>query len=158
MTDASAPIQLGRGLCWQDLAVGQRFRTQGRTVTEADLVNFISVTGMLETIFTDVTHGGGAMGGRPVPAALTQGLIEGLQMQTLIQGVGLALLEINTRALAPTRVGDTVFALVEVVEVKPTSKGNRAVVTTHVDVLNQSGETVLAYDVKRLIAGDPARG
>ena len=39
--------QLGRGFVWQDLTVGQRMRTFRRTITETDLVNFISVTGML---------------------------------------------------------------------------------------------------------------
>jgi len=50
--------------------VGTKFRTFRRTLTETDLVNFISVTGMLEAIFVDAEHGG-VMGGRPVPAALT---------------------------------------------------------------------------------------
>ena len=34
------------GFAWDELEVGYRFRTAGRTVTEADLVNFISITGM----------------------------------------------------------------------------------------------------------------
>ena len=43
--------RLGQGFFFEDLRVGQRFRTYRRTVTETDLVNFISVTGMLEMIF-----------------------------------------------------------------------------------------------------------
>ena len=64
---------LGIGLYWDDLEVGERFKTLNRTVTEADIVNFIGVTGMVETLFTDLTfgdHGGGPMGGRVAPAAL----------------------------------------------------------------------------------------
>ena len=38
---------LGHGFFWQDLEVGQKFQTFNRTVTETDLVNFISCTGML---------------------------------------------------------------------------------------------------------------
>ena len=150
----TAKLPLGQGLYWQDLSAGQTFRTFRRTVTETDLVNFISVTGMLEQIFVDADHGG-AMGGRPVPAALTQAFIEGMLMQTLLQGVGLALLEISTKAIAPVRVGDAIWASVEIAEVRPTSKGNRAVVTQAVTVLNQSGETVLTYVVKRMQAGRP---
>lgn len=64
----AAPIaQLGQGYYWQDLAVGQRFHTFRRTVTETDIVNFISVTGMLETIFIDATYAHGAIPGRPAP-------------------------------------------------------------------------------------------
>ena len=35
---------VGLGIHWEDLPVGRKFKTVGRTVTEADLVNFISCT------------------------------------------------------------------------------------------------------------------
>jgi len=50
--------QAGRGPYWQELQVGAKIKTFGRTVTEADLVNFISCTGMLEHTFIDATHRG----------------------------------------------------------------------------------------------------
>jgi acyl dehydratase len=156
MTDGASILQLGQGLYWQEMPVGQKFRTFRRTITEADLVAFISVTGMLEQIFIDAEHGG-AMGARPVPAALTQAFIEGMQMQTLVQGTGVALLEMATKTIAPTRVGDTIWATVEIAEVRPTSKSGRAVVVFDVRVFNQRDEPVLSYVVKRLIAGRPER-
>ena len=134
-------------------SVGQRFQTLRRTITETDLVNFISVTGMLEAIFIDANFEGAAMAGRAVPAALTQGLIEGLLFQTMIQGTGLALLELSLRAHKPVLVGDTIWGLVTVKGIKPTSKNNRAVVDSKVDVFNAQSELVLDYDVKRLLAG-----
>lgn len=147
------PVRLGQGACWQDLAVGQRFQTLRRTVTETDLINFISVTGMLEAIFVDATFEGGAMAGRVVPAALPQGLIEGLLFQTMLQGTGLALLELSMRTHKPVTVGDTIWALVTVTGIKPTSKNNRAVVDSRVEVFNVKSELVLSYDAKRLMAG-----
>lgn len=144
---------LGQGFYWQDIQAGQRFRTIRRTVTETDLVNFISVTGMLEAIFIDAEFEGGAIGGRPVPAALTQCLIEGLLFQTMIQGTGLALLEMSLKAIAPVRVGDTIWAVVTVTEVKPTSKHNRAVVSSEIEVYNTRDERVLTYTAKRMLAG-----
>jgi acyl dehydratase len=150
---SEAPL-LGQGFHWQELRPGQRFRTFRRTVTEADLVGFIAVTGMLEPLFVDATHAG-ALGHRPVPAALTHALIEGMLLRGMVHGTGLAMLEMSLRALAPVRLGDTVGAEVTVVGVRPTSRGNRAVVTSDVRVLNQQGETVMTYTVKRLIAGRP---
>jgi 3-hydroxybutyryl-CoA dehydratase len=147
------PIKLGQGVVWQDLLVGQRFETLRRTITETDLINFISVTGMLEAIFIDAEFEGSAMKGRAVPAALTQGLIEGLLFQTMIQGTGLALLELSMRAHKPVCVGDTISALVTITEIKPTSRSNRAVIDSRVEVFNQSREPVITYDVKRLLAG-----
>lgn len=146
---------LGKGPYWQDLAPGLVGRTLRRTITEADLVGFIGVTGMTEAIFIDAAYPGAAIPGRLVPAALTQCLIEGMLFQTLIQGVGLALLEIHTRAHAPVRVGDSIWATVEIAEIRPTSKANRAIVTQEVTVMNQEGARVLSYTVKRLAAGRP---
>lgn len=148
--------QLGQGFYWQDLTVGQRFRTHRRTITEADLVGFIGVTGMLEKIFIDATPMPGGISGRPVPALLTTALIEGFVFQTMIQGTGLALLESTTKALAPVRVGDTIYAVVEMAGVKPTSKGNRAIVDSTIAVFNQNDENVLVYTAKRMLAGREA--
>lgn len=154
MTFADTPLMM-RGRYWQELELGPLGRTLRRTITETDLVNFISTTGMLEAIFIDADYPGAAIPGRLVPAALTQCLIEGMLFQTVIQGVGLALLEIVTKAHGPVRVGDSVWATVETVEIKPTSKNNRAVVTSDVKVFNQTDELVLSYTVKRMTAGSP---
>jgi 3-hydroxybutyryl-CoA dehydratase len=154
MTTAVDLPRLGQGYYWQDVPVGTKFRTFRRTLTETDLVNFISVTGMLEAIFVDAEHGG-AMGGRPVPAALTYSIIEGFILQTMIQGTGMALLEVATKVLAPVRVGDSIWATVEVTASRPTSKSGRAVITSDVQVFNQRNESVMTYVVTRLLAGRP---
>ena len=146
---------LGRGFYWQEIDVGQRFHTFKRTITETDIVNFISVTGMLETIFIDTTFEHGAINGRPVPGALTYGLIEGLLMQSMVQGTGLALLEVHKKMLAPVVAGDTIYAVVEITGVRPTSKHNRAVVASRVEVRNQHEKPVMTYDVTRMLAGRP---
>lgn len=148
-----AAPRLGQGFVWQDLQVGQRFRTFRRTVTESDLVQFINVTGMLEAIFIEEGYAGGAMPGRPVPGALTYTLIEGFILQTMIQGTGLAMLELHQKILAPVLVGDTIEAMVEVTDIRPTSKSGRAVVTSRIDVFNQKGKQVMTYTATRLLAG-----
>ena len=150
--DASIP-ELGRGVVWQDLVVGQRFRTFRRTITETDLVNFINVTGMLEAIFIDAHYQGAAMRGRAVPGALTYTLIEGFILQTMNQGTGLAMLELHQKIHAPVVVGDSIDAMIEVTDIRPTSKGGRAVVTSQIDVFNQHEVCVMSYEAKRLLAG-----
>lgn len=147
-------IALGQGYYWQQLRAGQHFRTFRRTLTEADLVGFIGVTGQTEVIFIDVTYEG-AIKGRPVPGALSYSIIEGILMQTMLQGTGLALLELHKWVRGPVMVGDTLEANVEILDVRPTSRNNRAVVSSRVHVSNQRGELVLEYEVKRLLAGLP---
>jgi acyl dehydratase len=149
-----APL-LGLGFYWQDIQVGQRFRTFRRTVTESDLVSFIGTTGMLEAIFIEADYPEAAIAGRPVPGALTYALIEGFITQTMIQGTGLAMLELHKKILAPVVVGDTIRAEIEVTEIRPTSKGNRAIVTSRIDVFNQRDRMVMTYTATRMLAGRP---
>tara|TARA_Y100001934_G_scaffold279236_1_gene382439 strand:+ start:1765 stop:2241 length:477 start_codon:yes stop_codon:yes gene_type:complete len=145
---------VGYGLTWEDYTVGERYKTLGRTITEADIINFIGVTGMNEVLFTDHTFTiGVAAAGRAAPAALTYSLIEGIICQYLIQGTGLAMLELQKRILAPVVVGDTVYAEIEVLSVRKTSKGNRGIVKTRNDILNQRGDVVITYEATRMVAG-----
>ena len=146
---------LGLGFTWEQLSPGQKFRTLNRTITEADLMMFIGCTGMVEVIFTDHTFGSdrGTIQGRFVPAALTYCLIEGLLCQSMIQGTGLAMLELKKQVLAPVRVGDTVHGEIEVTSVRPTSKGNRGIVASNIEIKNQNGEAVISYEATRMLAG-----
>lgn len=145
---------LGQGLYWQSLAVGAAFHTYARTITETDLVNFVTLCGMLESGFLDATHVG-PMGPRPVPGALTYAISEGFIVQTLIRGTGIAMLSCALEALAPVHVGDTIRAAIVIDGVRPTSQGNRAIVDATVTVLNQEDSPVLRYTSRRMIAGRP---
>jgi acyl dehydratase len=148
---------VGIGFYWNDLEVGEQFRTLNRTITEADIVQFIGVTGMVETLFTDLSFGEhhGAIKGRVSPAALVYTIIEGLLCQATMQTTGLALLEVEKKVLKPVFAGDTVHAEVEVTQVRPTSKGNRGIVTTQNNVVNQHGDIVITYRAVRMMAGRP---
>ena len=44
---------VGLGLYFEDLPIGRKFKTIGRTVTEADITNFVNCTGMVEVLFTN---------------------------------------------------------------------------------------------------------
>jgi acyl dehydratase len=149
---------VGIGFYWNDLKVGEQFRTLNRTVTEADIVQFIGVTGMVETLFTDLSFGEhhGVIKGRVSPAALVYTMMEGLLCQSTMQTTGLALLEVEKKVLAPVFAGDTIHTEVEVTAIRQTSKGNRGIVTTQNNVVNQKGETVMTYRAVRMMAGRPA--
>ena len=112
---------------------------------------------MLETLFTDLsfTSEHSVIKGRVVPAACVYTMIEGLLVQSTMQTTGLALLEVEKKILKPVFAGDTVHAEVEVTAVRPTSKGNRGIVTTQNNVVNHRGETVITYRAVRMMAGRP---
>ncbi len=145
---------LGLGFCWNDVEVGYRFRTIGRTITEPDIVNFIGCTGMVEVLFTDLEYGAAhAPGyGRIAPAALVYSIAEGLLVQATMQQTGLAFLNMELDVKGPTRAGDTVHAECEVTECRPTTL-NRGLVRTRNNIVNQNGETVITYTPLRIMAG-----
>jgi acyl dehydratase len=146
---------LGHGMYWQDMPVGAKFKTYGRTITETDIVNFISCTGFLEVLFTDMEYvrEHSAIKGRLAPGALVYALGEGLTMLGTIQGTGLAFLGMELDVKGPTFAGDTIHVEIEVIEQRAASKGGRGLVRTRNSIINQKGDTVLVYTPLRLMAG-----
>ena len=144
---------LGRGAYWNDLSVGDRFRTTARTLTEADLVSFVNFSWLTEELFTNTDDRKDmAIPGRVVPAALVYACAEGLLLP-MIQGTGLAFLNATLDVKGPTFVGDTIHVECMVSEVRETSKGKRGLVRTENQVINQKGQTVLVYNPLRMVKG-----
>ena len=151
---------LGGGMYYTDLTVGERFQTIGRTIFEADLINFITCTGLQEGLFNSLEYieKHSPTGKRLVPGALAYCICEGLLVQATLQRTGLAFLTMEFDVKGPTFVGDTVHVEVEVLESRPTSKDpNRGLVRTRNNIIKQTGETVITYTPMRLAAGRAMR-
>jgi len=146
---------LGEGFHWNELAIGDRFKTFGRTITETDIINFVSCVGMLESLFLDAEYRAShsAIAGRPAPAALVYGIAEGLTLNATGQGTGLAFLHMELNVERSAVQGDTIHVELEVTEARAASKGERGLVRTRNRVVNQRGETVIIYTPLRLMAG-----
>ena len=149
---------LVRGRTWEEMTPGFRFRTAGRTITEADLVGFVSLVGVNEPLFTDARFGADhGYAGRLVPGMMTFSYSEGLVIQTgCIHGTGLAFMHAELDVKQPVFVGDTIAVVVEVTEQRAASKGNRGVITTRNTVINQHGDVVMVYSPLRLTKGREA--
>ena len=154
---------LGRLSCalyFEDCAVGTTWRSAGRTILECDLGTFVNLSWFHEDLFTNQhDRSGTANAGRPVPLAMVFAMSEGLILPS-IDGTGLAFLNLDLDAKAPTFVGDTIYVHCEVVEARLTSKADRGLVRTQNTVKNASGETVLVYRPLRLmkLRGSQATG
>ena len=148
---------IGIGMYYDDMEVGQKFQTLGRTITVPDIVNFVGATGSVEVLFTDMEYlrNETSFDGRLVPGALVYCMAEGLLMQSAMQKTGLAFLHMELDIKGPCFAGDTIHVEVEVTEIKKTSKGNRALVRTRNTIKNQKGETVIVYTPLRMMKGRP---
>lgn len=148
---------LGMGLYWNDVKVGQRFQTLGRTITETDFVNFISTNAMVEEVFTNIEYikSESRMGARPVPGTLLMCFSEGLLMQTMVQRTGLAFLELDLKILKPSTIGDTIHVELEITEARATSKPEKGLLRTKCNIVNQNDEIVAVYNILRLVKTRP---
>jgi acyl dehydratase len=141
---------IGRGFAFEDLKVGFRFRTHRRTIAEADVASFVNLTWLTEELFAVADDSQRAIKGRAVPGALVYSFAEGLLLPSM-QDTGLAFLNATVDVKGPTVVGDTIHVECEVTEARLTSKGDRGLVRFANKVVNQRGETVLAYNPLRML-------
>lgn len=136
---------------WDDLEVGSAWTTRARTITEPDLVGFINIAWLTESLFTDHDSPiGAAVNGRLVPGSMVYTLAEGLTL-TEVNILGFALLHTELEVKGPTYAGDTLHVRSRVIELKATSKPDRALGRFHNEVVNQKGDTVLTYSALRMI-------
>jgi len=145
---------LGLGLYFEDLPEGRRFRTIGRTLTEADLVNFIGVTGLTEVLFSDLEflQTESDIKQRVVPAAMVYSFAEGLLVHATMQHTGFAFLNMELNVENPTFAGDTIHVECEVTERRRTkTRPDRGLVRTRNRVVKQDGKVVLVYTPLRMI-------
>jgi acyl dehydratase len=133
-----------RGRYFEAFAVGDEIVTAGRTVTEADIVNFAGLSGDYNQIHTDAAHAAGdTFGQRVAHGLLVLSIATGLAVQTgMIEGTVLAFRELSWKFSRPVMIGDTVHARVEVVETKTLPRLGGGNVTMKVTVLNQRDEVV----------------
>jgi len=146
-------------LYFDDLAVGMRFVTAGRTVTEADLVAFSGVTGDQNPLHTDAEFAKGTIFGQRVAhGALILSLATGLRQRTaLFEGTMMAFLEIrHWKFLRPVFIGDTIRVVVEITDLRPTSHPDRGVMAQAVQVLNQRDEVVAEGEFVNMVRRAPA--
>lgn len=144
---------VGLGLYFEDLPVGRSFRTVGRTVTDADITNFVNCTGLVEVLFTDLEflRSETNFTGRLAPGALGYCFAEGLLAQSTMQHTGFAFLNMELNIENPVFAGDTIHVECEVIEARLTRKPGRGLVRTRNRVVKQDGTVALTYTPLRLI-------
>lgn len=141
---------------FDELEVGDRQRTRGRTITETDVVNWCALTGDWFYPHTDKVAAERSMfGQRVAPGIMVFAMATGLGVPadatTILANYGTDRL----RYTKPTWLGDTVYLDIEVVE-KTDRDAKSGLVTYRWDVLNQNGETVCVSQLKILTAKERA--
>lgn len=137
---------------FEDFEPGRETVTPGRTITEADIVNFAGLTGDWYELHTNVEYARSTpFGQRIAHGALIFSIASALSVRamppgnTLIAFYGVDRL----RFIRPVFIGDTIHVREKVV-----AKGDRdassGVVDTLSEVTNQNGTVVLSYTARTL--------
>lgn len=145
---------VGIGFFFEDLPLGKKFKTIGRTITETDIINFCNCTGNTEVLFTNLEFlaNESDLKGRPVPGPLSYCIAEGLLVQATMQYTGFAFLNMELNIEKPVMAGDTIHVEVEVIESRRSkSRTNRGLVRTRNKIVKQSGEVAIVYTPLRMI-------
>jgi acyl dehydratase len=144
--------QANPALSFDELTVGDEWESPGRTVTEADVVNFAGVSGDFNPIHTD--HRTASRG--PFRRPIAHGLL-GL---SIASGLAIAAPPVDTLAflaiidwkfLQPIFFGDTIHVITRVAALEPKSRGRRGLVTWHRRIVNQNGVTVQEGTTQTLV-------
>ena len=133
-----------RGMYFEEFAIGQKITTDGRTMTESDIVTFAGLSGDFNTIHTDSEFAGGTpFGQRVAHGLLTTSVASGLMVRTgVIDGTVLAFREISEWKFGkPVFIGDTIHVEMEVTDTKPLPRLGGGAVTLAVNVKNHKDES-----------------
>jgi 3-hydroxybutyryl-CoA dehydratase len=142
---------------FDEIETGEQRETRGRTITEADVVNFAGVSGDFNHLHTDEeAMAETGFGERIAHGMLVFSVATGLLWQSRPEREQDAVVAFygidHVRFVAPTFIGDTVHVEIEVLDKDerdhPVANG---VVRYGVEVVNQNDETVLACEMLTLL-------
>ncbi|QZP31623.1 MaoC family dehydratase [Pseudomonas sp. DR48] len=141
---------------FDSIQIGATYRSAGRTIIDADIVNFAGLSGDFNPLHMDEVW---VRENTNFPSRIAHGLLvhsigEGLACPGVTDWKILAFLETQRRMVKPVLPGDRIVQQYTVAAKAPSTKNpSKGVVEVHVSVLNQAGEVVQEGYNKYLIGG-----
>ena len=144
---------------FEDFEAGQRFVSQGVTLTEASIIDFAIRYDPQRFHIDREAAARTPFGGLVASGFQTLGLSFRMFFELGVireSGIGAPGIE-DLKWLAPVRPGDTVHTEVEVVALRPSrSKTDRGTVRMRYAAVNQHGETIMTMIVPQFVLRRPA--
>ncbi|GGG44806.1 MaoC family dehydratase [Caldovatus sediminis] len=147
-----------RGNFLDDFRPGQVFEHwPGRTITEADNIQFSLLTMNQHPIHCDAAFAARSEFGRPlVNSALTLAIVTGMTVNDISLNAIANLGWKEVRLVAPVFPGDTIYARTQVLEVRESrSRPGQGIVTTRTEGYKADGTVFLTFERASLM---PRRG
>ena len=146
------------GKYFEEYVVGESMTTRGRTITEADIVQFGSLTGDFNPMHFDAEYmKNHLLGQRVAHGMLTLSYAVGQAYQLgFLERTVLAFRAIEMKFSDAVYIGDTVHVEITIKETKEAARLGGGLVTFEVKIVNQAGKTVQKGDWVVLIASKPS--
>ena len=146
-----------RGRYFEDFEIGLALLTVGRTITEADVVNFAGLSGDFNRIHTDAVYAAeDTFEQRVAHGLLIQSIATGLTVQSgVIEGTVLAFRELTCKFSLPVFIGDTISVKVTIVAKKALPRLGGGNVVMKYNVINQENKVVQRGEWVMLIRNKP---
>ncbi len=138
---------------FEELVVGEEFRSPTRTIAEYDLYVFAGLTGDLTDfhISTEAAQKS-VFGQRPAHGMLLISIANGLYNRIgITDETGMALAGVEWRFLAPGFIGDTVHLVACVREKRDVAKKDRGLVFWDARLVKQDGSTMCQGQMIRMV-------
>lgn len=134
--------------------VGEEWESKGRTITETDIVNFAGVSGDFYPLHMDREYAKTTPFGEPIAhGMLVLSVATGLM--NLTPGIIAAFYGMDKiRFVRPTFIGDTVKVRLKVSDKQERNNGT-GVIACKTEIINQSGDTVIAGTLRMLVNQAP---
>ena len=141
------------GLSFEDLQVGDEYRSPGRTVTEADIVIFAGLSGDYNVLHTDAEYMKASLYGERIAHGLLGLSVQhGLLARSMPARAGERFVGLKWKFKGPIKIGDTLHARARIVAKKDAREPGWGVVTMQRQVLNQRGEVVQEGETEHLVS------
>jgi len=152
-----AELKTQRGLYFEEYAIGDSVTSAGRTITEADVVNFAALSGDWNAIHTDAVYAAHEMfGERIAHGLLGLSVASGLAVRLgFMEDTVIAFMGLEWKFRAPIKIGDTIRVRAEVAQLKPMPRLGGGIVTFNVELLNQRDEVTQRGTWSLLIKSKP---
>lgn len=139
---------------FEDIEVGEEYISPGRTVTEADIVNFAGLSGDYNVLHTDAEYMKSSIfGERIAHGLLGLAISSGLGSRAMARPFAvMAFLGLRWKFKGPIKIGDTIKVTLKVTEKREIGKRDRGIVVVTRQVVNQRGEVVQEGETDLLIA------
>ena len=133
-----------RGRYFEEFAVGDKMTSQGRTITESDIVAFAGLSGDYNPVHTDAEFcKDSQFGERIAHGLLVLSVASGLAWQLgFMAGTADAFLSLECKFAGPTKIGDTLKVSAEVAQKRGMPGSTGGMVMFNVEVKNQRDEVI----------------